>query len=552
MKVIILLIRASVWKFTIAAVASFISGASLTAIIYLINEAIKTQMENSTMLIWKFSGVLVVYVVTSILGAYLITLLSQTVIQGMRLTISNKILKASFHKLEYQSKRLFTILTDDINTISAIIIKLPAIFTAFATVLGCFGYMLIISWPLFALFMVIFLLAFILYRLPLNSYAERMRKTRNHQNTLFGYFEGLIFGLKELSINKKFRSLYTKEIIEPLTELQKKDMVIGKTTVEIFSRWGEVILFLGIGGILLLIKETGITTYDVMVQFLTVTVFTIAPLSRMTRVLPDFKRINIALEQIDSAGLDLEKEKVVFLEQDNTKVFPTDEAHPIISLKNVTYSYYHAEEEKFFKLGPINLDIKKGQITFLIGGNGSGKSTLAKVLCGLYPPEDGEVYHFGKKVEPANVENFRDQFNAIFADFYLFDELIHISQEVIDEKADEYLRLLELDKKVEIKNRKLTTTNLSTGQRKRLALLVSYLEDKPIYLFDEWAAGLDPYYKKIFYKKLIPDLKARGKTVFAITHDESYFDCADEVIMLKEGQLLESHLLHDQLQEFFR
>ncbi|VXD13356.1 cyclic peptide export ABC transporter [Marinoscillum sp. 108] len=551
MKVIALLFKSSAWKFTVAAIASFISGTALTAVIYMINEAIKTEMANSDTIIWQFLGILLIYVTTSIFGAYLITLLSQVVIQDMRLTISNKILKASFHKLEYQTKRLFTILTDDINTISSIIIKLPAIFTAVTTVMACFAYMIFISWKLFCLFMIVFLMAFILYRLPLNSYGERLRKTRNHQNVLFGYFEGLIYGLKELTINKKFRSLYTKEIIEPLTEEQKKHQVIGKTTVEIFSRWGEVILFLGIGGILLIIKETGITTYDVMVQFLTVTVFTIAPLSKITRVLPDFQRINIALEQIDSAGLDLEKETAPALEEDNTKIFPVVESEPVISLKNVAYSYYHTEEEKFFKLGPINLDVKKGQVTFLIGGNGSGKSTLAKVLCGLYPPQEGEVTHFGKKVLPENVENFRDQFNVIFADFYLFDEIIHIPQSVIDEKAQEYLKLLELDKKVEIVNRKLTTTNLSTGQRKRLALLISYLEDKPIYLFDEWAAGLDPYYKKIFYKKLIPDLKARGKTVFAITHDESYFDCADEVIMLKEGQLLETHLLHDQLQEFF-
>ncbi|MFY0606657.1 MAG: cyclic peptide export ABC transporter [Cyclobacteriaceae bacterium] len=551
MKVIILLIRASAWKFVLAAIASFISGTSLSAIIYLINEAISTKMEDPSGLMWKFAGVIVIYVITGILGAYLITVLSQSVIQGMRLTLSDKILKASFHKLEYQTKRLFTILTDDINTISAIIIKLPAIFTALATVIGCFGYMLIISYKLFGLFMIIFLIAFILYRLPLNSYAERMRKTRNHQNVLFGYFEGLIYGLKELSINKKFRSLYTKEIIEPLTELQKKDMIMGKTIIEIFARWGEVILFIGIGGILFLIKETGISTYDVMVQFLTVTVFTIGPLSRMTRVLPDFKRINVALEQINSAGLDLEKEQVKLIEEDNTKIFPVDKSFPIISLQGASYSYYHTEEEKFFKLGPVNLDIKAGEVTFLIGGNGSGKSTLAKLLCGLYPPEQGKVLHYGKEVLPENVESFRDQFNVIFADFYLFNEIIHIPQTVIDEKAEEYLKLLELDKKVEIVDQKLTTTNLSTGQRKRLALLVSYLEDKPIYLFDEWAAGLDPYYKKIFYKKLIPDLKARGKTVFAITHDETYFDCADQVIMLKEGQLLDSHLLHDQLQEFF-
>lgn len=549
MKVIVLFIKTSFARFIIAALASFISGISLAGVIYFINQAIKTQMADPDDLIWKFLGTLILYVSTSILGAYLITDLSQGVIQNMRITLSNKILKASFHKLEFQTKRLFTILTDDINTISSTINKLPTIMTGLATVIGCFGYMLYISWELFSMFLIVFILTFILYRLPLNSYGERLRMARAHQNTLFGYFEGLIYGLKELSINKKFRGLYTREIIEPLTQQQKKHQVIGKTTVEVFSRWGEMILLLGIGAILIIIKETGITDYQVMVQFLTVTLFTISPLSRITQILPDLQRINVSLEQIESAGLDLDKEQITpALSQE----LSFSESEPIISLKQVTYSYYHTDEEKFFQLGPLSLDIKKGDVTFLIGGNGSGKSTLAKILCGLYPPQTGEVMYYGKTLTPENTETYRDQFSVIFADFYLFEQIFHIDQEVIDEKALEYLKLLELDKKVQINDKTLTTTSLSTGQRKRLALLVAFLEDKPIYLFDEWAAGLDPHYKRIFYKKLIPDLKKKGKTVFVITHDETYFDCADTVIMLKDGQLLESHLLHDQLAEFFR
>lgn len=550
MKIIILLVRSSAWKFTVAAIASLVSGISLTYIIKLLNDAIINKVPNPEELIWPFIATLLVYVLTSLAGAYLITLLSQVVIQNMRLNISNKILNASFHKLEYQTKRLFTILTDDINTISAIIIKLPAIITAIAIVIGCFGYMIFISPELFGLFLIVFLVAFILYRLPLNSYGERLRKTRDHQNVLFGYFEGLIYGLKELTINKKLRNLYTKEIIEPLTEEQKKHQVIGKTTVEIFARWGEVILLFGIGLIFFIVRRTEFTSSEVMLSFLTVTIFTINPLSRITRVLPDFQRINVALEQIQTAGLDLDKESIVMgSKQEHT--FEKKSKKPLLSLQNVTYSYFHADEEKYFKLGPVNMEVQSGQITFLIGGNGSGKSTLAKVLCGLYPPEEGSVKYYGEEINESNVEDFRDQFSVIFADFYLFKELIHIPESVIEEKAKEYLKLLDLEKKVEIKDRILTTTNLSTGQRKRLALLVSYLEDKPIYLFDEWAAGLDPHYKKIFYKKLLPDLKARGKTVFAITHDESYFDCADEVVMLKDGKLLDSHLLHDQLIEFF-
>lgn len=535
----------------IAALASSISGLCLAGVIFLINQAIQTGMADAYTLTWQFLTLLAIYLATSILGAWLITLLSQLVVQNMRLTLSDKILKASFHKLEYQTKRLFTILTDDIKTVSNIVNKLPTILTDVATVVGCFAYMAMISWQLFGMFMIVFVVVLILYALPQHSYGERMRFARDHQSVLFGYFEGLIYGLKELTINKDFRDLYTNKIIKPVTEEQKNHQVVGKTIVEIFSRWGELMLLLGMGVILVVIKETGITNFEAMGQFLTVTLFTISPLLRITRTLPDITLLNIALEQIEKAGLDLEKEKVPTIESTSAQMFPVSPDKSLITLRDVTYSYFHADEEKFFKLGPINLEIQKGTITFIIGGNGSGKSTLAKVMCGLYPPESGEVFGYGKKVEPANVEYYRNQFNAIFSDFYLFEDVLHIPQAVIDERAEEYLKLLELDKRVRIENQKLTTTNLSTGQRKRLSLLLSYLEDKPIYLFDEWAAGLDPYYKRIFYHKLLPDLKARGKTVIAITHDETYFKSADTILMLKDGRLVESHLLHEQLAEFF-
>ncbi|CDG83359.1 hypothetical protein [Janthinobacterium agaricidamnosum] len=58
-----------------------------------------------------------------------------------------------------------------------------------------------------------------------------------------------------------------------------------------------------------------------------------------------------------------------------------------------------------------------------------------------------------------------------------------------------------------------------------------------MYLFGEWAAGQDRLFKRVFYTRLLPDLKARGKTVILITHDDAYFHCADRVIKLEDGHL---------------
>jgi putative ATP-binding cassette transporter len=174
---------------------------------------------------------------------------------------------------------------------------------------------------------------------------------------------------------------------------------------------------------------------------------------------------------------------------------------------------------------------------FLVGGNGSGKSTLAKLLTGLYIPETGEIIADGKPITDQNREWYRQKFSAVFSDFYLFDKLLGLVSSDIDAKTQEYLTKLQLNHKVTVQNGRLSTTALSQGQRKRLALLTTYLEDRPFYVFDEWASDQDPVFKNIFYTQLVPDLKSRGKTVLVISHDDRYFHLADRVVKLDYGKL---------------
>src|SRR4029079_10547844 len=138
----------------------------------------------------------------------------------------------------------------------------------------------------------------------------------------------------------------------------------------------------------------------------------------------------------------------------------------------------------------------------------------------------------GVPITDSNRDDFRQIFSAVFSDFYLFESLIGLESSGRDDQAREYLKQLHLSHKVRITNGSLSTTALSQGQRKRLALLTAYLEDRPFYLFDEWASDQDPLFKNIFYTQLLPELKARGKTVLAITHDDKYFDLADRIIKL--------------------
>jgi putative pyoverdin transport system ATP-binding/permease protein len=97
---------------------------------------------------------------------------------------------------------------------------------------------------------------------------------------------------------------------------------------------------------------------------------------------------------------------------------------------------------------------------------------------------------------------------------------------------------LQLSHKVQVKDGSLSTTELSQGQRKRLALLTAYLDDRPIYLFDEWVADQDPFFREVFYQQILPELKKRDKAVLVISHDDRYFHLCDRLIKLDYGQIV--------------
>jgi putative ATP-binding cassette transporter len=209
-----------------------------------------------------------------------------------------------------------------------------------------------------------------------------------------------------------------------------------------------------------------------------------------------------------------------------------------INVKDLEYVYSTMESGLGFQLGPIDLTINRGEVTFLFGGNGSGKTTLAKLLSLHYFADKGHIYFDNETVNANNRNGCRQNISAIYSDFYLFPKLYGLSDAELDIRAAENLKKLGLEGKVSIKNGIFSTTNLSDGQKKRLALLVSFLEDRSIYIFDEWAADQDPEFKEIFYYNILPELKEKNKIVIVVTHDDRYFHLADKLVKLESGKVL--------------
>jgi cyclic peptide transporter len=268
----------------------------------------------------------------------------------------------------------------------------------------------------------------------------------------------------------------------------------------------------------------------VITNFIIILLYLIAPINEILQAIPAvmqfkvaWKRIRQFLKEIPAgAGINASPPEFRAVKIDTFRV------------EGIKFTYKDESEQDGFTVGPIDLEVRGGQILFIIGGNGGGKTTLAKLLCGLYEPDEGRVLIDNDAVRGIRLSEY---FSAVFSPVYLFEKIYNVDLSGKQGIIREYLKILKLENKVEIDGNKYSTINLSGGQRKRLALLQCYLEDSPIYLFDEWAADQDPEYRNFFYRTLLPEMKRSGKIVIAITHDDHYFDVADMVLEVKDGQI---------------
>jgi len=258
------------------------------------------------------------------------------------------------------------------------------------------------------------------------------------------------------------------------------------------------------------------------------------PLEYLVTTLPVVSRANVAFKRIADLAEQFSSPEPHLLLSDKAAPKPLVEH---LELRDVHYAFPAVDGSKPFALGPVNLSIAQGEIVFIVGENGGGKTTLIKLLLGLYAPQGGEIILNGAPVMAENRDDYRQLFTTIFADYYLFDELVQGDQE-IPEDANRYLERLEIAHKVTIRDGAFSTTDLSTGQRKRLALLNAWLEERPVLVFDEWAADQDPAFRRIFYTELLPELKYLGKTIIVISHDDRYFDVADQLVRMEAGRVI--------------
>jgi putative ATP-binding cassette transporter len=275
--------------------------------------------------------------------------------------------------------------------------------------------------------------------------------------------------------------------------------------------------------------------YQVVVEATVVTLFIVGPVGTLAYVTPLVSQTEFALANIDAMEERLRAAADGVPEESAAAL---EHAPSSIALSSASFAYADRNGAATFAVGPIEAEFRAGEITFITGGNGSGKSTMLRLLTGLVPLGEGCLLADGAPVEPERMQSYRDQISAVFSDNHLSRRLYGIENGRA-ERANLLLERLEMAEKTAIRDGAFTTIDLSMGQRKRLALVTALAEDKRIIVLDEWAAGQDPYFRRVFYEEILPELKQQGKIVICVTHDDRWFGVAGRVLHMNDGRFEE-------------
>ncbi len=347
----------------------------------------------------------------------------------------------------------------------------------------------------------------------------------------FGLINHLITGFKEIRLNQAKNDAILSHITGASLETKSIKIEVGRQEVKMWG-FGRIFIY-ALMPILIFILPSYVEAHAAEIFKISATIlFMTGPIHILVNSLPLLNRVNLAIQDLnlleDEMNTAIAKEKPEFQAQQLS--------FQNIALNGLCFTYAGDNFEAGFSAGPFRETFHAGELLFIIGGNGSGKSTFLKLLTGLYYPTQGVIQLNNTPINHNNYQSYRELFATVFTDFHLFDKLYGVKN--LDKaKVEHWLQKMQMQHKVKYQNGGFTSTNLSTGQRKRLALIAAVLEEKPILILDEFAADQDPGFRKYFYENLLPELKNLGITVIAVTHDDHYFHIADRVLKMDEGRL---------------
>lgn len=463
------------------------------------------------------------------------TTLIEEALEKIRLRVAEKIRHTDLEKFEQiGAARIYAALNTDTLTLSQ---YTPFLINA-ASSLIMIVFALLIIWFLsktgLLLTLAVLVLSLVFYFSRQGRLNKQIAETSTLQTDYFEALSSLLGGFKELKVNSAKSDDFHRNRLRVLSDQMRVLKIKTGAEFNQLYLFAQSFSFILMGVILFLMPVISPSQTSMVPQVVAIILFLVGPIGEVVGNVPLLAQCNNALRNIGQLEQELGDLPPAHARSEQRKV---QRGFERIELSDVTYSYRHPAGEQGFTAGPLGFTLVPGEVVFIVGGNGSGKSTFLKLFTGLYRPAAGRLTWDGTEVGPGNGASYRNLFSLVLTDFHLFDRLYGLP-EVDLSRAEHLLDKMHLSGVTQIVDGRITNTKLSTGQRKRLALIVSLLEDKPLYVFDEWAADQDPEFRQYFYEVILPEMKRRGTTVVAATHDDRYFRHADRVLKMELGSFV--------------
>jgi putative pyoverdin transport system ATP-binding/permease protein len=513
-----------------------ISGLSIAGLLAVANKALYAGPGTTGALVLAFFGLCLLALVGDVVSDIVLNIIGQRLVADLRQNLCAKILYAPIAQIEMQkAPRLIAALHEDVAAITTLFLSVPRVVISVPIILGCLVYLALLSAKILLLVLAVIVAGVALHTLATQRARRAFRAARDVVDHLQKHYRAISEGAKELRINRDRRARFfgtqLRQTLDGVRTLTVRANNIHATA----DAAGSLLFFVLIGVMLALLNYDSQVDKSVISGFILVLLYMRGPIAQVVGILPVVGNAQVSfakIRELEGQLAESEPHLGVAHQRFAYRHFSS------IELRDICYTYVAAAGAEPFELGPVNLSINAGETLFMTGGNGSGKTTLIKLLLGLYYPAAGQILLDGQPVGSATLDDYRQLFSVVFTDYYLFEDLMP-GESMDPAEVQRYLEQLGIGEKVNIADGLFSSTDLSTGQRKRLALIHAYAEARPVLVFDEWAADQDPSFRRIFYTELLPELKRKGKTIIAITHDDRYFDVADRCIKLDAGQVVE-------------
>nr|WP_199000648.1 cyclic peptide export ABC transporter [Flavobacterium sp. ASV13] len=504
------------------------------AIVYIINNVMagnKAFLNNYMGIV--FSSILVYTYLLNVIFQKKLNKFSFNMLYENEKKIFKQILSVPLLKLEqYGSQRFYTVV-EDLRTFSLLPYTVTHTINSVLMLVLCLIYMFTLSWISALIVVTLIVLVGACYFIVMNTMSKKVNQLREYNDGYYKSVDDVIRGFKELKISFLRRdNLMNKFIVPNRDEAMNLDFNINYVflSINLISQYG---LYFVVSIILFVLPAFELLTREDVIAYVVIILFISGPINNIINLQQLYTRFFVANTRISNFIKDFE---VSHEETESGEIRIND--FNALNFRNVVFSYPSKDDESSFKLGPINLNIEKGETIFIVGGNGSGKSTFINLLTGLYKPTEGEIAIDTRQQDNKTEENIQDLIAAVFTDNHLFSK--NYDNYILENNKvyAELLKIMEMDKVIADDKDVSTRRKFSKGQSKRMSLIFNLLEDKPVMVLDEWAADQDPHFRKYFYEFLLPKFKEEGKTIIAVTHDDAYFHLADRIIKFDYGHIV--------------